>query len=496
MNLFPDRDSTLARAFRAATFIPPPAPQRPVDVSLALFVAIPAYILLFLVAGRLLGDPDTLWHIAVGREIWTTGAAPDVDSFSSTMRGEPFHSMHWLAQVILYACYRLGGFTALAALTAFSAAATLGIIFRYLLEKLDFPAAITFCLVTLLLLAPHLTCRPHALVAPLMALWTIGLLRAAESGAAPWFGLLPLMTLWANMHGSFVFGLGLVIPLSLESWLRPTQVDLARYLVFGLAALGAAMASPYGIEQLTMVLRHFDLGDTRLFIDEMRPQDFSRFGAFEAILLAGFAAALSSGVVVPATRLVVLIALLHMALAHVRHADLLGVVGVLLLADPVARRFPQRFDADYPRWRNAVLVGLASIAGLQTFWAFATGAVMPPESITPEAALAAAVTERAEGRVFNDFDFGGYLMFKGVPTFIDGRLEFYGPRFFAEYKQVLDSSDSKSVTGYLDRNAVGWTLLKPGRAVVGVLDHDRGWRRVYADQNAVVHLRLLQSESK
>jgi hypothetical protein len=30
------------------------------------------------------------------------------------------------------------------------------------------------------------------------------------------------------------------------------------------------------------------------------------------------------------------------------------------------------------------------------------------------------------GRVFNDYDFGGYLIANGVAPFIDGRTELYG----------------------------------------------------------------------
>jgi hypothetical protein len=35
-------------------------------------------------------------------------------------------------------------------------------------------------------------------------------------------------------------------------------------------------------------------------------------------------------------------------------------------------------------------------------------------------------------RVFNDYDFGGYLIANGVATFIDGRTELYGKKFFVD----------------------------------------------------------------
>ena len=36
-------------------------------------------------------------------------------------------------------------------------------------------------------------------------------------------------------------------------------------------------------------------------------------------------------------------------------------------------------------------------------------------------------------RVFNDYDFGGYLIASGVAPFIDGRTELYGEKFFVDH---------------------------------------------------------------
>ena len=37
------------------------------------------------------------------------------------------------------------------------------------------------------------------------------------------------------------------------------------------------------------------------------------------------------------------------------------------------------------------------------------------------------------GPVLNDYDFGGYLIFRGIPTFIDGRTLFFGKQFALDY---------------------------------------------------------------
>ena len=92
------------------------------------------------------------------------------------------------------------------------------------------------------------------------------------------------------------------------------------------------------------------------------------------------------------------------------------------------------------------------------------------------------------GYFFNSSRFGGYLMFVGIPTFIDGRADLFGDAFLQRYVAA-----SSAVGGWLpdllDRYAVAWTLLEPLSPAAGLLDHLPGWERVYADPDAVIHRR-------
>ena len=82
-----------------------------------------------------------------------------------------------------------------------------GVLARLLLEKLDPAATLVLVLAAIMLAASHIVARPHALALPVMVLWIAGLVRALDARRAPSWWLLPLMTLWANLHGGFTFGL-------------------------------------------------------------------------------------------------------------------------------------------------------------------------------------------------------------------------------------------------------------------------------------------------
>jgi hypothetical protein len=110
------------------------------------------------------------------------------------------------------------------------------------------------------------------------------------------------------------------------------------------------------------------------------------------------------------------------------------------------------------------------------------------DAVTPEAALAVAKRLDLTGPIFNSEAFGGYLIFTGVPTFIDGRIELYGNDFLAAYL-AGERGDPKALAGLLDRYHAAWALLQAQSPAVAALDHVPGWHRVYADGQAVIDAR-------
>src|SRR5262245_46071929 len=87
---------------------------------------------------------------------------------------------------------------------------SLRLLTRFLLRELRPTAALFGVLVALPLTAPHILARPHILALPLLVAWIAALIRSVDTRAAPSWFLLPLMTLWANLHGSFTFGLAMI----------------------------------------------------------------------------------------------------------------------------------------------------------------------------------------------------------------------------------------------------------------------------------------------
>ena len=466
------------------------------EAGVAWLVATGVFILLIALGDRLLADPDTYSHIALGRWILEHHAVPTGDPLSQTMQGAPRIAFEWLSQTAYAAAFASRGWAAVVALAAAAAAAAFGQLTRFLLREWQVVPTIIAVLVALVFLSPHILARPHMLALPLMVIWVAALIRAADTARAPSWWLLPVMTFWANLHGSFTFGLAILAPIACEAlWYAPQSErrrGAQQWIAFAALAVAAACLNPYGPEIILVTFRTVALGEALSTIIEWRPQDFSRPGAFEILLLAGFGFALYRGVKLPPLRIVMLLGVLHLALSQSRHADLVGMLGPLFLARPLARQFgflaadPMPAQMRGAAWVPAAAGLLLLVAG--TGVVAARQEIAPAANITPENAIKSFAFPNARP-ILNDYAFGGYLDFVGIPPFIDGRGELYGAAFTLRHDRAVNLRDLPDFLRMLDEYRIGTTLLAPTTPAVALLDRLPDWQRVYADEVAVVHTR-------
>jgi hypothetical protein len=458
-----------------------------------LWLGIVVYALALINGRALLNDSDTYWQITVGQWILDHNALPRVDLYSFTKTGEAWASSSWLSQLLLAASYNLAGWTGPIVLAAACIAATFAMLTWILGQRLPAPIAIAVTLVALLVPVQHLLARPHVFVMPVMLAWAYGLLSASERGRAPSFWLLPLIALWTNLHGGFVFGLVLVGGVALDALWNADRTQRStvalRWAVFGVAALAACCVTPYGWGSILAARKILDLGELLHLIYEWMPADFSRLSMFEMSILALIAGALYGGVKLSPPRIALVLGLLHMALAHNRNIEIFVLLVPIVVLAPVASQFgfqPARFARmGVPTAAMAVLLVLV---GCWSWVLSANAGFAPPERQSPAVAVD-VLKARNPKRVLNDLPFGGYLIWRQMPVFIDGRAELYGEAFELAYYRALQLKDVNLFLDILKTWEIDAVLLTPATPAVGLLDNIGGWQRIYSDENAVLHVR-------
>ena len=462
---------------------------------LPLWVGAGIYALFLLAGNRLLIDPDTMWQITVGQWIIEHRAVPETDVYSFTMRGQPWISTQWLAQVAYAKVFAIAGWSGPVVLATTAIAATFALLAKFLSRRLSESTTLVFIAAALALTVPHLLARPHVLALPLMVAWVGALIAAADRRGVPSFWWLPLMALWANLHGGFVFGLVLIAPAALDAVLNADvtlRKSLAvRWAAFGMAALAASCCTPYGWNALLASQKILELGGALPLIVEWKPADFGSVGAFEICLLLGVGLALLRGINLPPLRIALLLGLLHMALAQGRAAEILAMVAPLVLAAPLARQIGGNKVSDPDAVAPARGVLLASVAAalFAATLVYASVHRFEPHTRGSPVAAVAELKKLNLARVFNDYDFGGYLIASGVAPFIDGRTELYGEKFFVDHNAASGLMEPENLFRLLEQYRIEATLMRTQSAATKLLDHIDGWWKVYADDIATIHLR-------
>jgi hypothetical protein len=227
------------------------------------------FTLLSVYVSRAIWDIDVFWHIAAGRAIVEAGAIPTTDIFSATDPSRTWITFQWGYEVITYWLDSLGGLALVKAAHAFTMLMGFGAFWFVCRRHYRLDGALSFLLLTLLivLFEDRIRCRPH--VVNLVA-WV---------GLCPWLlagGVLrdprrtwPIMGvsvfLWANLHagGALLFLIAAsTVPVGrslsgLGGWgqRRPAKIRHA-WIGFSVMLGGALLAPNFvqgNVQALTML---------------------------------------------------------------------------------------------------------------------------------------------------------------------------------------------------------------------------------------------------
>jgi hypothetical protein len=466
-----------------------PRPLAPRAAVAGPFLAGAIFFALILAVPGVLADPDTLWQIRTGEWILQHHAIPHTDPFSYTFAGQPWAAHEWLAQTLMGLANAVAGSRGVMVLTAAAAGLTAGLLFLHLRRFMALLPAVMALVLGLANCAGSLLARPHVLAWPCLELWCAGLVLARAEGRRPPWWLLPVMTLWVNLHGSFMIGLTLPLAFVLEAaidagpgW-RETTAGWAAFIA---AAWAAAAINPDGIAALLFPFQLLGMPNLD-WIGEWSPADFSALKPLELAIAVLLGLGLSGRLTVPPIRLILLLGLVHVALRHWRHDQLLGLIGPLMLAAPIGCLAPPEPGASV-RWvrlaltaTSTVLVAMAVVARL-----------LVPLDREPGAGVLAALDQvpaslRAQP-VLNDYGFGAYLIAHGDRPFIDSRADMYGGAFLGRFRAVTDPH-TDSLEKAVREFDIAWTIFPPDSPVLLSLDRQPGWRRLMTTDAAVVHVR-------
>jgi hypothetical protein len=458
---------------------------------------------LYSISHRFLLDPDTFWHIRTGREIWETGRFPFRDEYSHSFFGDPWIAKEWFSQVIFYLAHRVGGWNLVVALTTLVLALTGSLIYFLLSLRINNTAAIIIAYLALILSMQTYLARPHILTFPLLLIWTECLLRASEEERAPSFLLLPIITIWANLHGTYTIGLviaGLCFLNFFDRVRFRNAGELAKWMLFVSLSAAASLVHPYGYK--TVLTTFSIIGNEWLNLSgEWRAVDVVSEPIHELALFVLLFLLLTFGLKLRFAKALFVMVMLHLFLSHIRFAYLFYYLLPLVASFEIEAQYPRLSASSWEAELDDVVTAFLSrnataltVAAASTYLVITGGFlvlsnVSPREDIAPTRALTFARIAGLRGNVLNSGEFGGFLVFEGIKTFIDGRSDqLFRDTFLGDVWKSLQADGDEALNQQLRDYQIGWTLLRPRDPRIQKLDRNPSWKRAYQDEAAIIHV--------
>lgn len=393
-------------------------------------VAIGKFMLIFgifFIFARKSFDPDFGWHLVSGNYYRRYGI-PAHDLYSYTARSFPWINHEIGNDITLSYLFQIGGYTLASAFYSILWAGSL-----FLSNK---KARMGILLLGTTALLPYAGVRALAWSIFLFAV-VIRLCTATDWRAKL---LLPLVILlWVNLHGGFIVGLAVIFYYALRH--RKQKV----WWVIGLTSALATLINPYGQRIYIEIIRTFSDPSLHNHINEWRAAYFLTAGlVYLVIWMVGF-----------------------WFYQRKNLKNWFGLTPLLALASfSASRNVPffvvnaqkdlehyfselQRILKESLGHASAIVVAIFVIASIAwpvyalRAWDYQQIIHTDPQARYPHEAIAYLRAHPCHGNLFNDYDYGGYLIWKlpEQPVYIDGRMPTWrddkNKTYYDRYHDVL-----------------------------------------------------------
>lgn len=461
-----------------------------------LYLILPAQALLPI------DDPDIWWRFRLGEWIVQHHAVPFVDYYSAYDAGKPWIEYSWLFALLMYWLHAHFGLVAITYFIVAMAIAISAVVYQ-LMRKSGLPvfAEVAFAGFALASMKSLMTPRPWLVTILFFAIELLIIERSRRLGRDWLLWWLPLLfVIWANFHIQFVYGLAVIFVLALEvpltalfkkwGWsidgLRPPR----GIFLIAAACAGATLITPYHVLLYSQILDYIG-GQTGIFqnIVELHPMFFRSPGDWLVLFLA-LSGAFALGwrrKWLPYPTLIFIMAAFWAFRAR-RDVWALVLVSVYVIAE-TARAFCSVSERELT-WRLtvsaavaviAILLGLGSLRDITE-----THLQAVVKSIYPVKAVAYVRQHRLPGPLFNDYDWGGFLLWSlpELPVVMDGRVNLYGDEKFERSLNTWSGGKGWETDPDLLRSKL--IIAKSDRQLTNLLRASAKYRVAYEDQVAVV----------
>jgi hypothetical protein len=454
---------------------------------------------------------DLWWQLKTGELILQNHGIPHVDVFSFTAAGKPWVVQEWLTEVLFFLLYARVSPEAL----VFLKVGMIAIAFLLLLGRCWTRTRQPLVSVAVTVLAAYAArgffdMRPQIFTYLFLAYFLLILdqWRLGRVSKAIW--TLPgALLLWANCHSGFALGLVVLgvetVTAAVEAWVRRDTEDRRWRTLLNVlgASVVAGLLTPNGVQSyiypLTLMTHQGMLDQVGEWLSPDFHQPWLR--AYEVLLIAAITCWGVSSRPRRLADVVLVLGLVYASLYSTRHTPIFTLVCAPIVAEHVGSGLAgmQRFITHRLRFVEALPVRLlpavallvALLWGIGREWhripAGSRFSFCADVASLPHAALDYLKAHPGEGNLLNEYNWGGYCLYRLYPEqkiFIDGRAEVYFDKAFPDYSNIVNTREGWGTL--LDDWHIDTILVPPMSSLARALPLIGGWHIAYQDATALI----------
>jgi hypothetical protein len=442
---------------------------------------------------------DLAYHLKAGQLMVAGHALPRTDVLAWTTAGRPWLDQNWGAQLLLYGIWRLGGFALLTGIQVVLAVATWGLVAAACRRRTD-----NLRLIAGAVLGGYaagvadFSVRPQMFSLLLFAA-ELYLLEVARMRSRVAVVIPLLMPVWANLHGAFIVGIGLLVIEALAAAWRRDRAAAARYLLVTAASVAGLLANPWGVRVLGYAVSLPTNRTVTRIASEWGPTNVRQLGGMLVLLAMGVLVVALVRAPAPGRvpeQLLRMALLGGLAVWAARGAVWFGLalpVALCALARPRQPR-PAADDHGSPVV-SGLLLSLLALALVAASPPVAPALVgdRPELTAAPVAAADWLAAHPQPGRMFNYQPWGSYLELRLGPRTqvgFDSRIELPPADRWDRYLAVVSGrwdAERQLDSWGVDRVV---TSRRATPDLVALLEASGRWRLAFSSGGQLVYLRV------
>jgi len=449
----------------------------------------------------LLGHYDLGWHLAAGDLIRTSSNIPLQDPWSFTHGDKTWFNLSWLWDALASVTFQYAGLGGLVVLAVACGAAIVGYLTSVCVGTGASPVAVCIAVFLACLLYPlyeaspnvYLAVSPNTCTMLLCVVFYRECLRRSR-----WFLLPLLMVLWANLHGGFLLGFFVIGVFFAVALLRGAWADLKIFACAGIGCLAATFVNPLGwniYAGTAATMGHFvqdNIGEWLSYYHNMEMPG-SIPGILYMLAFVVLELRFRNSRPIPLEPRLMSWLFLILGLYQFRYIAFFFIFSAVPMALHVSRLLPERFTNIEVKG-PLLAAGIVGLCTLPMVFLRAAPAFAMPDMLSNEDA-SYLQKNLAGARVLNNWNVGGYLIFKThgtVSPFVDGRAATAYPDDLLHdyFKLVSWEIDEAAWDMVLDKyriDAVLW--VRTHEQLRRFLIERRGWHEQYSGAYETVYVR-------